>query len=121
MAQVLGKTIAIGVRERTHEYAVMRSIWFRPRHLVTFVLLVSIATALVGGLVGLGLAYPLIQEGLGSGLEQNMGAIFPYFDIAPATAGMALALSIGLGGLAALIPAIRTARLRVIEALRRVA
>jgi putative ABC transport system permease protein len=121
MALILGNTIAMGVRERTHEYAVMRAIGFRPGHMFLFVLLESVITGLLGGAIGLVLSYGLIQEGLGSALEENVGQFFPYFDIEPTTALAAVILSVLLGAVAALIPAIRTARLRVVEALRRVA
>ena len=38
MMLILGNTIAMGVRERTHEYGVLRAIGFLPRHIAALVL-----------------------------------------------------------------------------------
>ena len=67
------------------------------------------------------IAYPLIEKGMGRWLEENMGAFFPYFRIDPRTTGIALGLAILLGAVAAALPAVRAANLRVVDALRRVA
>jgi putative ABC transport system permease protein len=120
MMMILGNTIAMGVRERTHEYGALMARGFQPRHIGLFVLMESVVTAIVGGLIGLGLAYPLIQQGLGRFLEENMGAFFPYFRISPATAVAAVGLSALLGVLAAVIPVSIAMRLNVTDALRRV-
>src|SRR6202158_2832097 len=37
MAMIVGNTIAMGVRERTHEYGVLRAIGFTPGHLMMFI------------------------------------------------------------------------------------
>lgn len=118
MALVLGNTIAMGVRERTQEYGVLRAIGFLPRHLVTFIVGEAVVTAALGGLVGIGLAYPIVQEGLGRFLEENMGSMIPYFRIPLTATVAALLLSILLGALASLIPAWGASRIRVTNALR---
>jgi putative ABC transport system permease protein len=120
MALILGNTIAMGVRERTNEYGVLRAIGFLPRHLAFFVLGEATVTGLLGGSLGLILAYPIVERGFGRFLEENMGGFFPYFRIASDTMFLALALSIVLGAVAALIPAYRASKIDVIEALRRV-
>jgi putative ABC transport system permease protein len=77
-------------------------------------------TSLIAGLVGLALSYPIVQLGLGKWLEENMGAFFPFFRLNPATAAVAVFLSILLGAVAATIPAIRASRLSVVDSLRRI-
>jgi putative ABC transport system permease protein len=121
MMLILGNTIAMGVRERTHEYGVLRAIGFQPGHVFTFVLGESVLVGLLGGAFGILLAYPLIQMALGGMLEQNFGQFFPYFRIPATTAMIAIGISVALGALAALLPAYRASRLQVTEALRRVA
>ena len=118
---VLGNTISMGVRERTYEYGVLRSIGFLPRHLALFVLGEAAVTGLLGGVVGVALAYPLVEKGVGRWLEENMGAFFPYFRLQPDAVAMALVLSLVLGLVSAAIPAYRASRLRITDALRRVA
>jgi putative ABC transport system permease protein len=120
MMLVLGNTIAMGVRERTNEYGVLRALGFSRHQLATLVVGESITAGLVGGLLGVALAYPLIEGGMGRWLEENMGMFFPFFRIAPGTAVVAVVLAVALSAIAALIPAWRVTKLDVIEALRRV-
>lgn len=120
MMLILGNTIAMGVRERTREYGVLRAIGFLPKHLVLFVLGEAATIGLLGGLLGIAIAYPIVELGIGRFLEENMGAFFPFFRIPPETMGMAMVLAVGLGLLAALVPAYQASKLNVISALRKV-
>ncbi|HTM45091.1 MAG TPA: FtsX-like permease family protein [Polyangiaceae bacterium] len=120
MVLILGNTIAMGVRERTQEYGVLRAIGFVPKHLVMFIVGEAIATGLLGGVVGLALAIPFVNLGIGRFLEENMGAWFPFFRVPMTTAAAALVLAGLLGVAAAVVPAYRASRLNVIDALRRV-
>ena len=121
MTLILGNTVAMGVRERTNEYGVLRAIGFFPRHIAAFVLGEAVVTGCVGGVLGIVLAYPLIERGMGRWLEENMGVMFPYFRIETSMVAVALGASVVLAGAAAAIPAWRASRLRVTDALRRVA
>ena len=119
MTLILGNTLAMGVRERTHEYGVLRAIGFRTGHVVAFVLGEGLAIGLLAGAVGVGLSYPIVQVGMGRWLEENVGSIFPYFRVDATTAALALGLSMGLGALASVVPALQASRLTVVDALRR--
>lgn len=121
MMLVLGNTIAMGARERTNEYGVLKAIGFTGGHIAVFVLAEAMLIALLGGLLGVALAYPFVEKGIGRWLEENMGGFFPYFRIDTSVTVLALLLSLALGAAAAAIPAIRASRLRVVDALRRVA
>lgn len=121
MALILGNTVAMGVRERTSEYGVLRAIGFQPRHIATLVLGEALFLGFVGGLVGLLIAYPVVELGIGTWLEQNMSGFFPYFNVSPLNAALAISLAMGLAGGAAAFPALQASRLNVIDALRRVA
>lgn len=120
MLLILGNTIAMGVRERTHEYGVLRAIGFLPKQIATFVLVESVVVGALGGLAGLVLSYPLVEHGIGRFLEENMGGMFPYVRVEPQIAGLALGLAILLGALAAALPAWQSSRLDVVDSLRRV-
>lgn len=119
MMLILGNTIAMGVRERTREYGVLLALGFRPGHIVTFVIGESVAVGLLGGLSGLVLSYPIVQQAMGRWLEENMGSWFPYFRIPATVAAGAVAIAVVLGLVAALIPAWRASKLDAVEALRR--
>lgn len=120
MMLILGNTIAMGVRERTQEYGVLRAIGFLPKHLVLFVLGEAATVGLLGGLVGLAFAYPLVEGGMGRFLEENMGGMFPFFRIDPQTSVIALAGAVLLGVLAAIVPAYQVSKLEVVASLRKV-
>jgi len=120
MMMILGNTIAMGVRERTTEYGVLRALGFMPKHIRLFIIGEAVTTSFLAGLVGLALSYPIVQLGLGKWLEENMVQFFPFFRLNPATCVVAIALSILLGAVASAIPAIRASRLSVVDSLRRI-
>lgn len=121
MTLILGNTIAMGVRERTGEYGVLRAIGFRPGHVALWVVGESLTLGLLGGVVGVALAWPFINYGVGRFIEENMGAFFPYFRLNTANLLLGLALAALLGAAAAAFPAWRASRLRVVDAVRRIA
>lgn len=120
MLLVLGNTIAMGVRERTKEYAVLRAIGFEPWHVRFFVIAEAATLGIVSGVVGVGVAYPFVNDVVGRAIEENMGSMFPYFRVEPSTALLAAAIAIALAVLASLIPSIQAGRVSVTDALRRV-
>jgi len=121
MMLILGNTIAMGVRERTGEYGVLRAIGFLPKHIVIWILGESLATGLLGGLVGVAVALPFINVGVSRFIEENMSAQFPYFRLEARTVALGLLMSALLGVLAAAIPAWRASKLKVVDTLRRIA
>ncbi len=111
MMLILGNTIAMGVRERTREYGVLRALGFSPGHVSTFVVGEALTIGALAGALGLVLSYPIVQLGMGRWLEENFGSFFPYFRVSAETAIVAVA---------AIIPALRASRLSIVDALRRV-
>lgn len=121
MTLILGNTIAMGVRERTGEYGVLRAIGFLPRHIALWIVGESLAMGVLGGVFGLLLAWPLINLGFSRFIEENMGNFFPYFRLETANMLIGLGLAALLGGVASALPAWRASKLRVVDAVRRVA
>jgi putative ABC transport system permease protein len=119
MMLILGNTIAMGVRERTREYGVLRALGFSPRHLGTFVIGEGLITGILAGVFGVILAFPLIQVG-GRWLEENVGAFFPYFRMDATIAVVSVVVTITLATAASLLPARQASKLSVVDALRRV-
>jgi putative ABC transport system permease protein len=120
MMLILGNTIAMGVRERTREYGVLRALGFSPRHVATFVIGEALAIGVLAAGLGCALSYPIVQLGMGRWLEENMGSFFPYFRVSIETALVAAVLAILLGVVSAIIPAMQASKLTIIDALRRV-
>jgi putative ABC transport system permease protein len=119
MTLILANTIAMSVRERTHEYAVLRAIGFPPGHILGFILGESLLIAALGGLVGVGLVVLLVNNGIGPVIEES-GGFFPYFRTPVWVLAVAVGAATLLGGIAGAVPAIRASRLKVTDALRRV-
>jgi len=106
-------TMLMSARQRTHEFGVLKALGFTDS--ATFFLLLSESMLLcgLGGILGLALAMAL-----GPYLGKAMSTLLPFFIITGKTLGMAFGLSVAIGFLAGIVPAIQAARLRCVEALR---
>ncbi len=111
---VAGNTMAIAVRERTGELAVLKAIGFSDAFALGVVLAESLFVAGLGG--GLGI---LLAKGFTSSGDPT-GGFLPAFYIAPSGVALGLVLTAAVGLIAGAIPAISAMRLRVVDGLRRV-
>jgi putative ABC transport system permease protein len=109
---VTGNTMAIAVRERTNELAVMKAVGFSDGFVLGLVLAESVLIAAVGGGLGLWLARAVVAQDLTHGL------VLMYLSGAAIVGGVALTLATGV--LAGLLPALGAMRLSVVDALRRI-
>ena len=110
---VTGNTMAISVRERTGELAVLKTVGFSDRAVLALVMGESLLLAVLGGALGIGLAKGFTLAG-----DPTNGMLVSFY-LPPwgIMAGASLALAVGL--LAGLLPAVSAMRLQVVEALRR--
>jgi putative ABC transport system permease protein len=110
---VAGNTMAQGVRERTQEIGVLKAVGFTDTQVLGMVLLESTVLSIVGGGLGLALAWLMIARG-----DPTKGALpVFYFPIPDLMVGFAL--MVGLGLVAGLFPALQAMRLSTVDALRR--
>jgi putative ABC transport system permease protein len=111
---VTGNTMAIAVRERVGELAVLKALGFSNQFVLLLVMMESLAIALIGGGLGLLLAKLFSLHG-----DPTHG-ILPYFYLPPwaITSGVGVALLVGVA--AGILPAVSAMRLRVVDAIRRV-
>ena len=112
---VTGNTMAISVRERTSELAVLKAIGYSDRTVLFFVLAESLVIALIGGLFGLGLAELLVP-----GVDKALSGMLPNLVLAPSILAQGLLTAILVGVISGLLPGIGAMRMRVVNALRRV-
>ena len=112
---VVANTMALSIRERFGELAVLKTLGFTHVQVMLMVLAESCAVALLGALLGLGLAL-VIVPGIGKALQQFV----PVFYVPPRDLALGLAIALLLGIAAGLPPAWQAMRLRIVEALRRV-
>jgi putative ABC transport system permease protein len=111
---VAASTMAQSVRERTSEFAVLKTLGFTGRAILVLVLVESLFIALLGGGLGLALAWVFVQQG------DPTGGMLPIFVLAPRDVGIGIALMVAIGLLAGAAPALGAMRLRITDALRRV-
>jgi putative ABC transport system permease protein len=122
MMLILGNTVAMGVRERTHEYGVLRAVGFLPEHLSGLVVGEAAVLGALGAAGGLAFVWAFINYAVGPWVAENMSGMgLMGFRVQPDLAALAFVLAVGLAMLAAAIPAWRVGKLRVVDALRRVA
>jgi putative ABC transport system permease protein len=109
---VTGNTMAISVRERTNELAVLKAIGYSDTFVLTIVLAESLLISALGGVVGLWLASMLVK------LDLTQGLILMYLPPIAFVLGALIALATGF--LAGVLPALSAMRLNVVSALRRI-
>jgi putative ABC transport system permease protein len=113
---VTGNTMAIAVRERTNEFAVLKTVGFTDRLVLALVLGEAFAVSLVGG--GLGLI--LVKGFAASRAAAQIKALVGNFYVSGEAMGVGIGLAVAVGLAAGILPAISAMRLRVVDALRRV-
>jgi putative ABC transport system permease protein len=116
---ILANTLAMATRERTTEYAVMRAIGFRPKHVVRLVLGEGFVIALTGVALGVGLATPVLKF-FAQVFQTYLGPFLGNFEISTKSVVYAVSAALGGGMVSAALPAFRAGRLRIVDALRRV-
>jgi putative ABC transport system permease protein len=109
---VTGNTMAIAVRERTNELAVLKAVGYSDGFVLGLVLAESMLIAVVGGAIGLWFARGMASQDI-------TGGILPMY-LSGATLAAGVAVALGTGLLAGLLPAVSAMRLSVVDALRRV-
>jgi putative ABC transport system permease protein len=110
---VTGNTMAQAVRERTGELGVLKAIGFTNAQIVSLVLAESCLLTVLGGALGLGLAWLVISRG------DPTNGLLPMFFFPTRDLLIGLGLSVALGLVTGIFPALQAMRLRVADALRR--
>jgi putative ABC transport system permease protein len=112
---VCANTMAMSIRERTREVAVLRTLGFTRESILKLLLSESIAISLIGGLVGVTFATGAIlfiaRPGIGLPVSLHM-------TIATALVVMAVAFLVGL--VSGVIPSYRASNLGIVDALRHI-
>jgi putative ABC transport system permease protein len=111
---VTGNTMAIAVRERMGELAVLKAIGYSDRFVLLFVLFESLVISLTGGVLGLALAKLFTLRG-----DPTHGLLYAFY-LPGSAVLLGLATALAVGAASGILPAISARRLRVVDALRRV-
>jgi putative ABC transport system permease protein len=108
--------MAMSIRERTREVAVLRTLGFTRQQILSLYLGESIALALIGGLMGVCFAALLLflaRQGPIVLVPASMKVTLP-------TALFALIVAAFVGLMSALIPSYRASRTQIVEGLRHI-
>ena len=110
---VTGNTMSQAIRERTGELGVLKALGFTNGQVLTLVMAESCLLAGLGGLIGLLLGWMLTLGG------DPTGGQLPLFYLPPRDVIVGLAITICLGAITGIFPALQAMRLRVADSLRR--
>jgi putative ABC transport system permease protein len=114
---VSANTMAMSVRSRTREVAVLKTLGFTRQRVLSIFVSESVALALAGGVLGVLIAIPVISGithrfiGLGIPLDMKVN---------PITAAIALLVAVVLGLVSGYLPAYRASRMNIVDALRHI-
>jgi putative ABC transport system permease protein len=114
---VSANTMAMSVRSRTREVAVLKTLGFTRQGVLSIFVSEAIALATAGGVLGIVVAIPLItfltHSFIGFGIPLDM-------KVNVATAALSLAVALVLGIVSGYLPAYRASRMNIVEGLRHI-
>lgn len=110
---VLANTIVMAARERTREYAVLKTLGFTRFHIIGLIGGESLVIACTGGAIGILLTYPVARVFAGL-----FPTFFPIFIVEPITIVLAASVAVLAGVIAAAFPAFRTMQTPIVDGLR---
>jgi putative ABC transport system permease protein len=114
---VSANTMAMSVRSRTREVAVLKTLGFTRQRVLSIFVSESVALAVVGGLLGVLLAIPVIWFltrgfiALGVPLSMHVNV---------ATAGLSMLAALTLGLVSGYLPAFNASRINIVDGLRHI-
>jgi len=113
---VAANTMAMTARERLAEYATLKALGFGPGFVARLIFSESMLIALIGAAAAL-----LLTPVLAAGFFDTVGkSIFARFQVAPSTYALQVVAAAAVGVLAALVPMVRSARVKIVDGLRHV-
>lgn len=107
-----GNTMAQAVRERIPELAILKTLGFSNRSVLSLVLAESVLLLALGGVIGL-----LLSGAAVSGIRTKLGPMLPMLPVGASAWLEGVALMIVIGLLVGVLPARRGMRLRIVDAL----
>jgi putative ABC transport system permease protein len=111
-------TMYAAVARRTKEIGTLRVLGFGRRSILIAFLLESVAIALIGAAIGILLSLPLNFVSTGTSNWQNFSEIAFNFRVTPDLMIFALVFGGVIGFVGSLLPSIRAARFKIVDALR---
>ncbi len=109
-----GNTMMQAVRERTGELAVLKTIGFSSTSVLAMVLAESVLLLVLGGVIGIGLAEPLIPL-----ISHGSNGMLSLPPVGASSWALGVSLMLAIGVLVGALPAWSAMRLNIVDALAR--
>jgi len=113
---VSANTMAMSIRERTREVAVLKTLGFERQTILGLFVGEAISLSLAGGLFGCGFAWLLLTLMKHS----PMGFFLAQMQVTPGTLGVALLVAAFVGFFSSLVPSYNASRVEIVEGLRHI-
>jgi len=114
---VSANTMAMSVRSRTREVAVLKTLGFTRQRVLSIFVSESVALAVAGGVIGILMAVPVIyyltRGFIALGVPLSMKVNVP-------TAGLSLLVALALGLVSGYLPAFNASRMNIVDGLRHI-
>ena len=111
---VLGNTMIMASRERTREYAVLKTLGFSGKHIIGLILGESMFISCLGSFFGLMFVFPMVAS-----FEKFIPkGMFPQFHVEPITLILAVSAALFIGIAAAAFPIQRVLNTKIVEGFR---
>lgn len=114
---VSANTMAMSIRERTREVAVLKTLGFTRRAVLGLFISEAVILSLVGGLLGAGAAYLLI---IGMAQSPQLGLFLNGMKVSGSTMGFALLIAGAVGFISAFIPSYYASKTNIVDGLRHI-
>ncbi|HEX4484801.1 MAG TPA: FtsX-like permease family protein [Terriglobales bacterium] len=111
---VSATTMAMSVRERTREVAVLKTLGFEKKTILSLFVGEAVALSLAGGILGTGVAFVLVA------LAASQGGFLTGMKVTPATIVVAMVVAALVGFLSAFIPSYRASQINIVDGLRHI-
>lgn len=110
---VSANTVAMAVRERTRETAILRTLGFTPSEILNMILGEAIMLGAIGGVIG-----AVLASVVAIGMKKAMAGMFPFPLLDAPLIALVVAVAVAVALVSAAVPAWFASRRNVVESLR---
>lgn len=112
---VVANTMAMTTRERTGDYAIMKTLGFGAKDITLLIFGEALVLTMTGCLIGVALTFPAARI-----FGQELATYFPIFIVSRTTIYLDVLAALLIAFLAAIIPTRHAIRIRIADGLRRI-
>jgi putative ABC transport system permease protein len=113
---VAANTMAMTARERLAEYATLKALGFKPGRVAAIIMAEAFLLAVIGAGIGMLLTTPVVR-----GFHAATVSMFAKMPLVAETFYLQAACAVAVGLVAGIVPAVRAARVKIVDGLRHVA